>query len=508
MNKFKKMFVVRFIRCLILESSSHPLLNDLNVIANRITTITSQYQVIEKEIQYVKRLLNRQESDDLNQIQESIRGKDDNSMIVSQDMNVYLTELENSRSLVQLLTKEIDTLQNSMGVILDEGAVKIRSINEKFNLSESHAINLLQRQVRELRAVWTREVAANTFLRTLITKTQAERIKIEENVQSRFESLQEEFDELAELFEASRSEINLLKSEISHRDKLLCSINDDAIPPRGEYTRVNVQLQSDLLKRKIDFENIEVKYLEGLEKLNHIENNQKLEASSSKIFDLYNSDPLNIAGVNIQQEFDDLNRKYTEVKNSLDERNSMVIKMQAEYSNAMEQLDRLRSSLSQNDPSLSVNSIDLQVLLKDREAIWRADREGFMKKLDSSQAKYNEAMVQVDELRKMKYQSDMEIQNLLQSKESDWLFEREKLMKQLLLAGEEISRLNQFVSQKQDEIMQLKRKSQVSAENLMPQNGEISHDWVLKEKKWNEERQNFIQQIQVKTEELLVLFSF
>jgi chromosome segregation ATPase len=347
--------------------------DDLNFIASRIPSITSQYQVIEKEVQYVKKLIKRQDTDEVNPSNDAnIRP----SVNFSGDINLYISELENSRSLVQLLTKEIETLQNSLTSILDEGAAKIKLANERSIMPDSQAVNLLERQVRELRAVWTREVAANTFLRTLISKTQTERLKSEENLQLRLNTLQEEFDELAELFDGSRKEIDLLKTEASRRDKVdqssqNYSESDEYL--RAEYRILNekyLKLQSDISARNMEFEELKLKYDDAVENLDQAQNDKKLNISSSRIFDLYNSEPNNL-------------------------------------------------------------------------------------------------------------------EKLLEVKEAEWLSEKEKIMQQFLLAGEEVNRLTQIISENQEEIMNLRTKNH---EN------------------WSVEREDLLHKLEMKTEELSVSF--
>lgn len=478
---------------------------------------------MEKEIKFVKNILKREVS------QETTNSKAFDSIIISHDFNVYASELENSRSLIQLLTKEIDTLQNSMAVILEEGAAKIKNLNEKSHNPENHAINLLQRQVRELRVVWTREVAANTFLRTLISKTQEERLRAEERRQLSIGSLQEEFDELAELFEGSRKEIELLKSEISRKDNALVAAREfennskDLGYMQDEFNLLKekyLELQSDLAKRNSAFKNLESWYADASEKLESLQNNQKaIEASSSRIIDLYNNDSTNLAIIDIQQDYDDLKTKYTELKNSFEEKTVELSNIQNNYIDASEQLETLRNRRTQNDTSSSRIIIELQNLMKAKELDWVIEKEKLTGQLLLGQSKYSDAMYQLENLRKSQSQTDSslsqvdELRNLLQAKEEDWLQEREKIMQQLLLAGEEVARLTEFVTEKQDEILELKNEIEFLNENkgingdyqtLLEGIESSKHDMALKEHKWASEREDLIHRIEQRKDKISV----
>ena len=214
-----------------LEGSLSPaVLEDINFIASRIENVNLQYQVIEKEIQYVRKLVKKQlpvsPSEQPPRTPLPTKGED------LPDLDFYIRELENSRSLVNVLTKEIEVLQASMASILDEST-------EAGSAQEKGPINLLHRQVKELRTVWSHEVSANSVLRSLITKSQADRLKADETSYRRYTSLKEEFDELAELFEVSRKEVEVLKSDIQIREK---QAQDAAKLHESELSKLYLQL--------------------------------------------------------------------------------------------------------------------------------------------------------------------------------------------------------------------------------------------------------------------------
>ena len=452
-----------------------------------MSSITSQYLVIEKELLFVKKLLQRQDATEI-----IYDEKADATAGNSSNINFYISELENSTSLVQLLTKEIDTLQNSMAAILDEGAAKIA--HEKLNATDNQAIHLLQRQVRELRAVWTREVAANTFLRTLISKTQAERLKSEESVQLRWSALQEEFDELAELFDGSRKEIELLKTEKRRSDRILLATEGNQIESledlRNEYkilTEKYLKLQSDYSARDRAFEQAKVKY----EDLEQIKSNQNLSISSARIFELYNIES-NDSAENSVLWVDNLIARYGDLKKAFDSNNTLLENVQNKYNMAVKEMDNLRSSQAQNEGSSS-RIIEFQNLLQTKEVDRLLEKENITKQLLETQNKYSSAMEELETLRKSLLQIDKspsqikDLERTLKVKEEEWLSEREKILQQLLLAGEEINQLTQVVSENQEEIKKLRSN---------------------KGEQWSFERKDMLERLEQKTQELSVYFTF
>jgi hypothetical protein len=76
------------------------------------------------------------------------------------ELTTFKKQLENARSLIEVLTKEIHVLQDSMTSILDDSDRDLAGA----------ASSLLYRQINELRKVLSHEVSANTVIRNLISK--------------------------------------------------------------------------------------------------------------------------------------------------------------------------------------------------------------------------------------------------------------------------------------------------------------------------------------------------
>lgn len=187
----------------------------MSLVASRVDSIGMQYNVIEKEIQYVRKVLKKQSaSRPDSMVPDSEYGAGDLTRL---DDEEYKDQLENARSLVEVLSKEVEVLQESMSSILDE---TVTSHDEKPRKSTQ----LLQRQVSELRKVWAHEVSANSILRNLVSKCQSDSARTEDKLHKQYDSLREEFDELAELYDSSRNEIDLLRSEALIREKDLISL--------------------------------------------------------------------------------------------------------------------------------------------------------------------------------------------------------------------------------------------------------------------------------------------
>ena len=384
-------------KCLKVENINQSIREDLGFVASKISAISSQHLIIEKEITFVRKLLQHQDVGYLVPPKESCH--EGTKYFEAQQSNlIYVSELENSRSLVQLLSHEIDTLQNSMAAILDEGQPK--SSFENTNAIEKQAINLLQRQVKELRTVWSREVSANTLLRSLISKTQAERLKNEESLRTRCRSMQEEFDELAELFDESRKEIELLKSEMNRQNKL-------------------VQFPD------VDF-------------------------NPSGILDLYNTESLSVLN-NI----------------SLQKNKDLIVKqVGSNQKNVQEKVEQI------------------------------ANRGGIV---GSSE---------------LHFPNNTDQQNLIHEREIEWSNEREKILNQLLIAGEEITRVSYIISEKQEEILNLRNIVAESNDHesrhqkVLDDLKSSTHNWTAKEKEWCKEREELLLRIEQKTEDLSVVFFF
>ncbi|KAI8929058.1 hypothetical protein BC831DRAFT_433920 [Entophlyctis helioformis] len=82
----------------------------------------------------------------------------------------------------------------------------------------------MDRQVDELRKVWSHELAANTVLRNLIAKTQGDAQLAQQESQRQVARLREEFDELAHAYDAAQREAELLRREAKTHDLALRSV--------------------------------------------------------------------------------------------------------------------------------------------------------------------------------------------------------------------------------------------------------------------------------------------
>ncbi|KAJ3333312.1 hypothetical protein HDU76_009466 [Blyttiomyces sp. JEL0837] len=141
-----------------------------------------------------------------------------------------------SREYAELVTKaaSADRLVqqvDSANALRDEYAREIQVLKEALEAislqfgstptSDSQTLRLLQKQIDELKKVWSHELAANTILRNLIAKSQAEHMAAEQSSRTKETRLREEFDELILLFEEADGEASKLRTQLADKERLL-----------------------------------------------------------------------------------------------------------------------------------------------------------------------------------------------------------------------------------------------------------------------------------------------
>jgi predicted nucleic acid-binding Zn-ribbon protein len=105
-------------------------------------------------------------------------------------------DAENSLALVKQQESEIEILRNSILVLT----------NTKITLNESPSIIHLHAQIEELKKAWSNQLSANSILRNLVSKTQAEKMVLQQDERLKESRLRAEFDEMINLFEDTHKE--------------------------------------------------------------------------------------------------------------------------------------------------------------------------------------------------------------------------------------------------------------------------------------------------------------
>jgi hypothetical protein len=183
--------------------------------------IHSQHNAILKQMGYLASVLKRSNQSSNDAATESTPGRsvDDSIFGDVQDSNAkgytlsskeyaelvtkagqveaYRQQLENSQTLLQEHIREIHVLKE---------ALETSTSHRGDGLTESGPARLLQRQIDELKKVWSHELSANMILRNLIAKNQAEGMVAEQEARKQQLRLREEFDDLVALFEETHRE--------------------------------------------------------------------------------------------------------------------------------------------------------------------------------------------------------------------------------------------------------------------------------------------------------------
>ncbi|KAJ3217077.1 E2 ubiquitin-conjugating protein mms2 [Dinochytrium kinnereticum] len=124
----------------------------------------------------------------------------------------YSHQVETAHTLLDEHIREVQVLKDAIETLSSQMSEKTGS-NET-----SGATRLLQRQVEELKKVWSHELAANMILRNLIAKTQAENMSAEESSRQQQIRLREEYDELTALLEDTHREAAMFREEAIAKD--------------------------------------------------------------------------------------------------------------------------------------------------------------------------------------------------------------------------------------------------------------------------------------------------
>ncbi|KAH6587465.1 hypothetical protein BASA50_011352 [Batrachochytrium salamandrivorans] len=126
----------------------------------------------------------------------------------AKDVDQSMIQLENTLALIEENDQEIRMLRETIDELLSD-----TSANMDLKTSDG-AAKLLQRQVDELRKLWSHELAANSVLRNLIAKTQDDAHQYQQDSQRQLGRLREECDELVNMCEETQQSADATRSEL------------------------------------------------------------------------------------------------------------------------------------------------------------------------------------------------------------------------------------------------------------------------------------------------------
>ncbi|KAJ3093201.1 hypothetical protein HK102_000002 [Quaeritorhiza haematococci] len=254
--------------------ASTKLSEDLHELSDRLQDVETQHEALMKQTQYLRALVRRTMHDDEtdygdeseyadSEYQSTARSRsrsmsrsrrssvsgfsDDDASVVDGNSDVreyrlgpveyhelttkaaqvdqYAMQFENAQGLLKDHAREIQVLKEAIETITNvaqqEGVSVAAEQSANGNSSDAVAVRLLQRQVEELRKVWSHQLSANIVLRNLIAKTQTEAVHAEQESRRQQVRLKEEFDELVALFESTNKDMSHLRTLVAERDREL-----------------------------------------------------------------------------------------------------------------------------------------------------------------------------------------------------------------------------------------------------------------------------------------------
>ncbi|KAJ3108898.1 Trehalose-6-P synthase/phosphatase complex synthase subunit [Phlyctochytrium bullatum] len=226
----------------------------------------------------------------------------------------YALQVETAHTLLEEHVREIQILKDAIDMYSNQ-------IADGANSKESSTTKVLQRQIDELKKVWSHELAANMILRNLIAKTQAENIAAEAASRQQQIRLRKEYDELAALLEETHREAAL------HRD--------DSIAKDAALREAEKRLEERLNGQYFDLEQ------------QHQEQTQQLE-------DMYSKErvALNKLISNLEKERDRLLSEISKQKSTFNEKLSENSDKAEELSRRLHDMERSKEELKRQNAVL------------------------------------------------------------------------------------------------------------------------------------------------------------
>ncbi|KAJ3227183.1 hypothetical protein HK099_003146 [Clydaea vesicula] len=140
----------------------------------------------------------------------------------SSQANHLRIQFDNAQNLITELNKEIHVLKSAIETMTQTSHRKTGPVPEDI------ARMLLNKQIEELRKVWSHELSANNILRNLIAKTQKDSVGNSEEQSRREADLKEEIDELVSIIESTSKENKIYKQKIAEKEKKLNEVTKNS----------------------------------------------------------------------------------------------------------------------------------------------------------------------------------------------------------------------------------------------------------------------------------------
>nr|KAJ3421298.1 hypothetical protein HK105_003963 [Polyrhizophydium stewartii] len=137
----------------------------------------------------------------------------------AEDVDRCMSQLESTLALLDENDREIETLRATIEAIVTDATSPASVRRPGTAGGDDNVAKMLQRQIEELRKLWSHELSANSVLRNLIAKTQAESHQYQQDTQRQIMRLREEFDELAHLYETCQRDAEQLRREATAAEK-------------------------------------------------------------------------------------------------------------------------------------------------------------------------------------------------------------------------------------------------------------------------------------------------
>lgn len=362
-------------------------------------------------------------------------------------------QIENLLSVLEESSKEIVNLKETIKRLAGETSL----MKPSDNISKR-----LQRQVEELRKVWASELGANTKLRSIFSKTQADMLLNQQENQKKNGVLHEEIDEISLLYQKSAREIMSLKSEKEQHDadarakELIYEerLDVEIRSHQKEKNRFDFQisqtekardkLQSEIAKVKATYEDALSNSLSEIEDLISKDNNSTIliKTLENKILEL-NSELKKLRSLHSldSQRIQDFELKISEVTIELRQAQS---KYKTQHERALElevekeqQVDNSTTKQKQKHEILALsrqlqqNELDLQQTksehLSELERLKKHEKTIRLKFESESNRLQNDFDIQITRLTNSNNFKDKKILNL----EQEFLDERQHLQDQM-----------------------------------------------------------------------------
>ncbi|KAJ3047125.1 hypothetical protein HK097_000220, partial [Rhizophlyctis rosea] len=138
--------------------------------------------------------------------QDGVHVSQDEYLALQTQVGDYRAQFENAQDLIAEHAREIEVLTEVIQNISDETLLRTQK-------GDYTVVAQLQRQVDEVRRAWTHEVSANRALRDMLSRTQTDAVRAQDEAAADIARLKQEFEEVVALLEAATKEADDFRIE-------------------------------------------------------------------------------------------------------------------------------------------------------------------------------------------------------------------------------------------------------------------------------------------------------